>query len=1292
MSLPVLLPLVAPLQAEERFSLVGVSALRGQNLEVRLLWLPQSGWLPEGGFALYRRKGEGPLVKLLTRKPDPVLLPVALQAKATVAATLPTFRGGARAQSSLSAFQALKSTAEQLHQQNVPTAKVQQQVGNLPGVKSLDPVRTGAKRPAPTAAEQAEALRSQIALVALTDRDKAKALALGFDDAEVQEGDTLQYVLKGVDASGAEQALPLATFRVTVRRADTAPPPPDATSFSAVQLDQDSALLHWEAPTDTELDRLVLPTYTVTLSEQKRNQTPILLTSHATSSTTHAASLTSFQDDKVPLGSQTWKLTLTDAFGRVSAPVSTTLTMKDLRIPRPVGAVLARYELDRRGLAKGGALTPQVRLIWAAPEDSRPVHFDLWRTDPDVPNSRTALTATSPLAGDPMGNGTLTVGELVAVTSQRGFVDKAVSNPTASQRAQLFALKVGDFLAQYPAAQAEVATLTARLRTTVNAAPTPDHYFRYEVAACYPENRRDSVSQISASVGVPLTTPPSAPTGTSGNWSKNANFSSGSLTSTGTLRDTLPALAQGAFVSRKTLVKKVGKKEPLKPLAAKLGGAVALQWSGVPQTANMRYRVYRACATGFFTTVDLNVLPAGNGRRIGAGSGKLVRRYFTQFNSLKDTDYVLLGSTATTQWSDPLPPSQRCVYLYKIEPVNRWGVAGTKSAPITVTVAATLPPSTPVLASVKPQTLENVDGALKLTFAPNATEERVTEYKILRYAVPVTKQVTLAAPRTTVASTGQPPASGTIKPRLSSQLGTKQLAPQGPEAQRIGFPSARFGVTRTSSALQAISQLKLPQQEVLRRLTSYATIGTVTVPVGTNPASLSYLDTTAKPGTEYAYRLLAINDDGIGSPGSNFVDGRPFTKTLKPSKGTIAWDAASASVSLNWDSVAGAGGYFVRRQQGSGPLLQLAALGGAKPATTFQDPDVRTGKSYQYFVYASDTEGGLSDPLVLSVSVPVEAGTLPARPNGSPTPAVPTTAPPSAPSESAAFGKPYFLDKEKTWAITVQKAEYSIEPFVYGSATKDPALWYCKPDQKFVKVTLQVQNVGKDVQHFGYQSISGFGIGADGNHGPTTDRWKRLDNGALADMTMPMGQTALLQSVVTVPAEGAALKLTLGENTFPLGDTNPVVRLPKGLTADGITVLPETPARKGVAYPGNRMRATLVSTELSSAKFGESELEEGKVYFVATVMVQNQAVDETAVEYQMLYLTLYDADGEKYEMQHPYKATSGDPAKGVLGPVGSESSERTLRFVVAVPKTALFKKLTLSQYDSRVYVYTQGNF
>jgi len=972
MSLPLLLPLTAPLQAEERFNLVGVAALRGQALEVRLLWLPQTGWLPEGGFALYRRKGEGPLVKVLTKKPDPTLLPAEVQSKAVLAEAAATFRAGIRAQSSLGAFQELKRTAEQLQQQNVPTSVIQQRVGNLPTVRSLNPQRTAAKRPAPTAAEQAEAVRSQVALAALTDRDKAKSLALAFDDAEVQDGDTLQYVLKGVSASGTEQAVPLATFRITVRRAETTPPAPDAASFSAVQLDQDSAVLHWEPLTDTELERLVLPTYTVHLGEQKRSRTPILLTSYANSATSHTASLTAFQDDQVPLGNQTWSLTLTDAFGRTSAPVRTTLTMQDLRIPRPVGAVLARYELDRRGLAKGGALTPQVRLIWAAPEDSRAVHFDLWRTDPDVPGSRVALTQSAPLPGDPMGNGTLTVGELVAVTSQRGFVDKAVPNPTASQRAQLFALKVGEFLAQYPTAQAEVAALTARLRTTVNVSPTPDHYFRYEVAACYPENRRDSVSQLSAAVGVPLTTPASAPTGLQGAWSKNASFAAGTLASTGTLRDTAPSLTQGAFIVRKALVKKVGKSEPLKPLAAKLGGSVVLRWDAVPQTTNMRYRVYRACATGFFNTAEIN---------LASRSGKLVRRYFTQFNGLKDTDYVLLGSTATPQWSDPLPPSQRCVYLYKIEPVNRWGVTGTKSAPITVTVAATLPPSAPLLASVTPQTVESVDGALQLTFTPNATEERVTAYKVLRFTVPVTKQVSLAPPRTTVASNGQPPTVGTLKPRLSSQLGTQQLAPQGPEAQRLGFPSARFGVTRTGSALHTISQQKLPQQDLLRRLTTYATIGTVTVPVGTAPKTLTYLDTTAKPGTEYAYRLIAVNDDGIGSPGSAFVDGRPFAKTLKPSKGTITWDAASARVALTWESVAGAGGYFIRRQQGTGPLLQLAALGGAKPATTFSDPDVRTGKSYQYFIYASNTDGGLSDPLVLSVTVPVDAGTLPSRPN-----------------------------------------------------------------------------------------------------------------------------------------------------------------------------------------------------------------------------------------------------------------------------------------------------------------------
>ena len=87
---------------------------------------------------------------------------------------------------------------------------------------------------------------------------------------------------------------------------------------------------------------------------------------------------------------------------------------------------------------------------------------------------------------------------------------------------------------------------------------------------------------------------------------------------------------------------------------AKLGGAASLSWSAVPQTTGMRYRIYRAVATGFFPAgVSASQTGVGIGKHVAVSGGIKKLAYFTQFDGLKDSDYLLLGSTEATAWSDP---------------------------------------------------------------------------------------------------------------------------------------------------------------------------------------------------------------------------------------------------------------------------------------------------------------------------------------------------------------------------------------------------------------------------------------------------------------------------------------------------------------------------------------------------------------------------------------------------------------------------------------------------------------
>ncbi|MGC4045023.1 MAG: hypothetical protein QM758_14630 [Armatimonas sp.] len=484
--------------------------------------------------------------------------------------------------------------------------------------------------------------------------------------------------------------------------------------------------------------------------------------------------------------------------------MTTTVTMTDLRVPTPVAGAFARYELDRSTLGRPGGLRRYVRLYWAAPVDKRSVVFDITRVDADNAASRTPLTGTTPIPGDPSGVGGMTLADLFGLIGSDYLLGAMVSASTPAQqarltglaptevtrtfveqklRAVLLAMSVTDVGAEFPTLQGNLNDMAARIRTTTDSNTSPDHYYRYELTASYAgvTGAHRTVAALSSPIGIPLTVQPGTPTA-SGQWTRNTFMDAGSLTPTGTFRDAPPAAGTGAFVKPNVSARTVTRPSTINPIPARLGGTVNLSWSAVSQTSQMRYRIYRAVATGFFPEgVNVSQTGTGIGKHVTVSGGGLKKVYYSQYNSLKDTDYLLLGSTDKTTWSDPLPPSQRCVYLYKVEAVNRWNIASTRSAPLAVSAGATLPPSIPSLLSVKPQAIENVDGALALTFSPNPTEERVTEYRVLRMAIPVTTQVTMTAPAVRVASLGAPPVTSQIqKPRVSQIVGNKQLAPQDP--------------------------------------------------------------------------------------------------------------------------------------------------------------------------------------------------------------------------------------------------------------------------------------------------------------------------------------------------------------------------------------------------------------------------------------------------------------------------------------------------------------------------------
>lgn len=124
--------------------------------------------------------------------------------------------------------------------------------------------------------------------------------------------------------------------------------------------------------------------------------------------------------------------------------------------------------------------------------------------------------------------------------------------------------------------------------------------------------------------------------------------------------------------------------------------------------------------------------------------------------------------------------------------------------------------------------------------------------------------------------------------------------------------------------------------------------GAVPVQVGQVAATaLTYANTTAVPGTEYAYTVRALAAAGPGVVGGPDTGYRQLAApgSINASDGT-----STAHVAVTWAAVTGATGYEVLRQEGSAEPTVLGTT--AAPTVSLLDATAVPGVSYAYSVKA----------------------------------------------------------------------------------------------------------------------------------------------------------------------------------------------------------------------------------------------------------------------------------------------------------------------------------------------------
>ncbi|HEY3415500.1 MAG TPA: fibronectin type III domain-containing protein, partial [Armatimonadota bacterium] len=446
-----------------------------------------------------------------------------------------------------------------------------------------------------------------------------------------------------------------------------------------------------------------------------------------------------------------------------------------------------------------------------------------------------------------------------------------------------------------------------------------------------------------------------------------------------------------------------------------LGSSVTLTWKESSLTAPVRYRLYRANASGFVHksagTADAGeegvqrVLIASTATSLGPiaavpasalntnaviapASARLtpslqfkgIRLDYIHRLDFKLTplmEYTLITETAKPSFTDMLPKSRPMYYNYRVTVVNRWGIEGN-AADIQVRIPATIKPPTPRVAYAMP----NMDGGVTLSWKPLEDREECTKYLIYRKQVDFSKFIQNLRPIVI------PAALRTDAKPTSLPRGAMGLA----DARPVATPVME-NITLSRAALDNSNKLglrTLPQIYVndarfnaglranLALLDDYGPIAEVSADTLDAQGNVVLLDAkNLTPNTWYSYTVVAVDADSWQSPASKPLVSTVWKVTCPPVNNLKATAGpAGRSVNLTWTPPAGeVSGYLVQRAQGDGDtFVQVSDF--LKGVTIFTDTGVMPGKTYHYRVLSMDPMGNLSDPVTVDCTV---NGTRPVR-------------------------------------------------------------------------------------------------------------------------------------------------------------------------------------------------------------------------------------------------------------------------------------------------------------------------
>ncbi|UTW46520.1 hypothetical protein KFE80_06510 [bacterium SCSIO 12696] len=158
--------------------------------------------------------------------------------------------------------------------------------------------------------------------------------------------------------------------------------------------------------------------------------------------------------------------------------------------------------------------------------------------------------------------------------------------------------------------------------------------------------------------------------------------------------------------------------------------------------------------------------------------------------------------------------------------------------------------------------------------------------------------------------------------------------------------------------------------------------------------SVRFSDTTAEAGTDYGYRVIAINSGGDSVPTTEATISVPELLPAAPS-GLSASLGSGNNVALSWvDNSNNEDNFRIERRVGTGAFSTLATV--AANTTAFTDTSTAQNTSYSYRVVSLNSAGDSAASNVTNITTPAP---IPPAPTPAPAPA-----PPASSGGGGAFG------------------------------------------------------------------------------------------------------------------------------------------------------------------------------------------------------------------------------------------------------------------------------------------------